>query len=134
MKNHYDIADNEINPGDFVVYAALWDRSATLKYGIVTRLSERKKSEYTRNEGDKYTVRVLSVDRTTRWVLVPNGPSLGTTSHVERRKTVTWELQKNGKEMALGFLDRLLVVPVAMVPVEALTVLRRAYKERIDKK
>lgn len=107
MKNHYDIADNEIKPGDFVIYAALWSRTAALKYGIVTRLAEREDGAlYDRDA--KYTIRVLSVDR----------------DHDDK-----WEIQKEGKEMALGFLSRLLVVPSELVPTQAKAILRKAYQQ-----
>lgn len=111
--NHFDIANNEIKPGDFVIYSALWDRSATLKYGIVTRLAKRGSSRYLL-ESEKYTVRVLSVDR--NW----SG----------KTKITTWELQKKGKEVTLGFLDRMLVVPSTLVPIQAKEVLQKALEER----
>jgi hypothetical protein len=105
---HYDIADNPIYPESFVIYAALWDRSATLKYGIVTRLAEKESPGYLRRENEKYTVRLLTVDR-----------------DYDRK----WEVQKDGNEVALGFLDRMLVVPKDRVPDGAKKVLLEAFSE-----
>lgn len=117
--DHKDIGEQNIKPGAFVIYAALWDRCATLKYGIVTRLASRE--DWRRGEKvDVPTIRVLSVDRSTR--------------HHQGTWTVHWELQKEGKEMALGFLDRLLVVPENVVPDEALKLLKDAYQTYTRKK
>ncbi len=101
---HQDINGHDIQPGDYVAYAALWDRSATLKYGIVVKLKERKPKWY-KNTGNppEPTVGVVSVDRTTKWEA---GVCLG----------VTWELQAKGREVTLGFLDRMLVVDEISVP------------------
>jgi hypothetical protein len=76
-----DIVGKEIQVEDFIIYAALWDRSATLKFGIVTQLSQRE-------NGDP-TIKVITVDRTYKGV---------------------WGLQNNGRPITLGFLDRLMVL------------------------
>jgi len=121
--DHKDIAGQSIKPGAFVIYAALWDRCATLKYGIVTKLRIRPDITLPPKGGypqGRPTIRVLSVDRSTR--------------HHQGTWTVYWELQKEGKEMALGFLDRLLVVPENVVPDEALKLLKDAYQTYTRKK
>ncbi len=69
--------------GDFVVYAALWDRSATLKVGLVVGLGEREDG---RNVGpfgpgrryEKFarrTLKVISADRnwSNKWTLQKKG-------------------------------------------------------------
>lgn len=98
---HEDIAGMPICVGDYIIYAALWDRSATLKYGKVTRLAERDES-WRSGSDKKLTLRLRSVDRD--W----DGK---------------WELQRGGKETTLGFLDRLMVVLPAQVPEEARSLL-----------
>lgn len=105
-----DLNGIDIRPGDYIVYSALWDRSAILKYGVVTRLEKRKGSYYS-NTQEVPTLRVVSVDRSGRW-------NKETNEHY-----YVWELQNKGKEITLGFLDRLLVVPKAMVPEEAFNLL-----------
>jgi hypothetical protein len=96
---HLDLAGHEIKPGCIVAYAALWDRSATLKYGLVTRLA-------TRMEGNPScavpTIRAVTVDR--------------------EFLTHRWDLQKDGKEVALCWLDRMLVVPRDLVPAAVLAI------------
>lgn len=91
---HKDIAGADLKPGDYIIYAALWDRSATLKYGKVTRLAERDES-WRSGQPKLPTIRLRSVDRD--W----DGK---------------WELQRGGKETTLGFLDRLLVVYPEQLP------------------
>jgi hypothetical protein len=116
---HVDLAGQEIKPGCIVAYAALWDRSATLKYGLVTRLSSRTESAFV-EYGHAYakrvvpTIRVVTVDRK---------------MDVKRDQIVhRWELQKDGKEVALGWLDRMLVVPRSMVPEVVLQLFDAAQK------
>lgn len=123
QEGHFDLAGEPFYPGALVVYAALWDRSAVLKYGIVTRLKRRQENDYMTwsaracigkvptKDGD-YTVGVITVDR-----VVFDG----------------WKLQKDGKEITLGFLDRMLVVHQDMVPKEAAGILIARYLE-IEKK
>lgn len=91
-----DIAGQPITVGCYVIYAALWDRSATLRYGKVVRLAERKRSWS--SDKDKPTIRATTVDRD--W----DGK---------------WEIQKKGGETTLGFLDRMLVIPETLVPADA---------------
>lgn len=98
---YYDIADNRISVGDTVAYAASWGRCPTLKYGLVVRLAERE-SKHWNKKGMEPTIRVVTVDRTT--IMVAGV------------REETWVLQKDGKEVALAFLDRLLVVPHTHVP------------------
>lgn len=101
MVEHNDIAGKKIKPGSFIIYAAQWGRCATLKYGVVTRLASRE--DFRRGKRQEIpTLRVVTVDRDF---------------------DDKWELQKKGKESALSFLDRLLVVPPDMVPDDALSLL-----------
>lgn len=113
MTTHLDIAGKRIEVGDFILYAALWDRSATLKYGLVTKLAEREESwvPALRGPGKVPTIRAISVDR--GW-------------HHEGRR---WSLQKQGKPITLSFTDRMLAVGVADVPAEVRTMLRAALAE-----
>jgi len=62
-------------------------------------------------------LRALTVDRDMKW---ENGKKLG----------FVWEIQKEGKEVALGFLDRLLVV--TSLPAGAKKVLNEALKKRLN--
>jgi hypothetical protein len=96
---HRDIAGNAVTVGNIIVYAALWDRSATLRYGRVVALATR-----TTNQPGvvKPTVRAITVDRGHDGV---------------------WNLQKDGGQVTLGFLDRLLVVHCDQVPPGALEIL-----------
>lgn len=112
---HKDLAGKQIEVGSFVVYAALWDRSAVLKYGIVSSLKERKDAwrPQTRDYGPIPTVGIVSVDR--GW------------EH-------QWELQNDGKEITLGFVDRCLVVPTFAVPTDAMHLLTEEYAKRAQKK
>lgn len=98
---HVDISGNEIKVGSYIAYAALWDRSATMKFGKVTELCERK-PRYGGLEKVTNTLRVVSVDRS--WKNV-------------------WELQNNGKVITLSFLDRLIVIPENFVHPDALKLL-----------
>lgn len=102
---HKDINGHDIKPGNYVLYAALWDRSATLKYGIVVKLKKREKRwSFNDHEDDEPTVGVISVDRT--YKSYDNGQPTG----------LIWGLQAKGKEVTLGFLDRLCVVHEESVP------------------
>lgn len=109
---HYDLADIQIRVGNFVVYAASWGRCPVLKYGIVTRLAERK--DWRKEDELTPTIRVISVDRSPIWI---NGKNMG----------FKWELQKDGQEIALGFMDRLLVVDT--LPTMAKRVLLEAARK-----
>jgi len=108
-----DLAGNEIKLGNYVAYAASWSRSPILKYGIVTRLAERKHRYWpTDSETGKST------------------PSIGVLT-VDRDFKKQWEIQREGKEIVLGFLDRLLVVSPQQVPFEALDILSKAYASKV---
>lgn len=90
-----------------MVYSALWDRSAVLKYGLVTRLADRQEEHWLPKKKSsemwlRATIRLRSVDR---------------------NYDDDWELQKGGKEITIGFMDRLLVVPRTAVPATALKLL-----------
>lgn len=91
-----DIAGQQITVGCVVVYGVSRQSSAELKYGIVTRLAQRK---------DGYgeptpTIRVVSVDCSWHW-------------HEHSRE---WKPQRDGREIALANLDCMLVVPWEQVP------------------
>ena len=105
---HLDLAGHEIKPGDFIVYAALAGRSATMKYGRITKLAFREKSWKTRDGGEHPTVRAVTADRHQRWL--PHSDT-----YIEE-----WQVQNKGKEITLGYLEQLLVIPEALVPAEAL--------------
>lgn len=101
--SYKDIAGQVIKPGDTVLYASLWDRSATLKYGRVTRLCGREDQGLYGKRKEVPTIRVVTVDRD--W----DGK---------------WEIQKKGTEVTLMFLDRMLVVFPAQVPAEVVRLLQ----------
>lgn len=103
-----DLAGNDIRVGDYVVYSALWDRSAVLKFGKVERLAEREANWYRKKP--EATIRVRTVDRHTEW---RDGKPL----------KEYWMLQKQGQETTLGFLNRMLVIGSEHVPPDALRVL-----------
>ena len=123
-KKHEDLAGNDIKAGDYVAYAALWSRSATLKFGRVTSLVIGKMG-YPETTIPK--IQVVSVDRTWNdtWEL----------------QGVPWQEKSDGKYnfekskvQTLGFLDRMLVVDKSMVPAEARKLLDAAYKAKADAK
>lgn len=99
LKNlpHLDLSGTPILIGDYIAYAAMFDGSPVLKYGVVTRL--------TYNFDEKPTVRVIAATRDydRKWV------------------------QRDGKEVTLGHFDGLLVVDWERVPIQAREMLRRAY-------
>lgn len=84
-----DLAGQEIKEGSYIVYAALWSRSPVLKFGKVVSLSSRDPSYYQKESTP--TIKAITVDRF--W-----------------GNKGKFELQKEGKPVTLGFLDRLLVV------------------------
>lgn len=90
--HHTDIFGQRLMVGDAVVYAALWDRSATLKVGKVTSL-KRRAASYKNEHG--LTVGVISLDRSFKG---------------------EWAIQNNGKELTLGFLDRLIKTDYVILP------------------
>ena len=107
-----DINGREIVAGDYVLYAALWGRCATMKYGRVTRFDRRKPS-WKGDDGPKATtVKVVSADRESIWsARDPNEPW--------RRPEIVgvrWVLQNDGREVTLGFPERMVVLPPELVP------------------
>ncbi len=107
MHPYRDLVHNPVFEGDYIVYSALWSRSAVLKFGIVTELTTRKEDK------DTLVIKVITVDRITKWD--------GTNTYK------VWELQNNGKPVTLGFLDRLMTVP--MLPDELEVLLDEAYEK-----
>ena len=114
-----DLAGNSIAAGDFIVYAASLGRCPILKYGIVTRLETRKEAYVIGRERDNTpTIRVITAEKVWRWT----GPD-------RTRHEIVWSLQKKGGEVALAFLDRMLVVSVLNVPVGASDILTESYEK-----
>jgi hypothetical protein len=101
VTEHRDAAGSQIEVGDLICYAALWSRSATLRFGRVLSLNERAPS----------------------WPDIDPTPTIRAVT-VDRGWKGEWELQKSGGPVALGFLDRLLVVPPECVPDGALALLQ----------
>lgn len=88
-----DLFGRDIKVGDYIVYAAVDGRSATMRTGRVLELSHSKPSEYGSDPIEpKITVASWSNFRATGW----------SNDHERSGR------QKNVK---LGFLDRLVVVP-----------------------
>jgi hypothetical protein len=88
-----DLFGRDIKVGDYIVYAAVDGRSATMRTGLVLELSHSKPSEYGYQSVDpKITVASWSNFRAKGW----------SDDHERSGR------QKNVK---LGFLDRLIVVP-----------------------
>jgi len=121
-KPFVDVADNEIEVGAYIVYAALWSRSATLKYGRVVKCvtAEQDKYDYAKDTSAKveyYKIQVVSVDRSynDKWEL--QGAGWGEKHDVSKVKIQT-----------LSFLDRMLIVDKYQVPEEARKLLDAAYK------
>lgn len=102
MTKHIDLLGQELAVGDYVIYAALWDRSATLKIGRITQLKTRAESKYIEDGKIIPTVGVVSIDRS--W-------------------SNEWEIQNNGKELTLGFLNRLTKVDPNTIPAHLRTML-----------
>lgn len=105
---HKDLFRVEIRVGDFFVYSALAGRSACLKIGVVTRLEEREASYYTAHEKKK-TIRAVTAEK--NW------------------GKENWDLQKNGKEVTLGELDRVVVVDSLLVPEEVRKLLNSCFSD-----
>lgn len=114
---HFDCAGNPIRQGNWVCYSALDGRSGVLRFGYVNRLVEPRvvrNSQGYEEEKDTTPVRVLAYYLHHGWNRMdsegrPLDPKDWTRSAV-------WERLKNGKEVALGFPSRMLVVPYAMIP------------------
>lgn len=99
----HDLNGTLIQPGQYIVYAALWDRSAVLKYGFVVRIGTSKPAMY--REPSEF-VSAITVER--GW------------------KEGTWNLQKDGKPIALHFENRILVISAEQVPEEVKALLNSA--------
>lgn len=113
-----DLSDREIVPGCYVCYAALWSRSAMMKFGRVTRLGERKRNKWDAESKSDPVVVVVTVDRT--YARDPN------TGRCDYNKLV-WELQAKGREITLSFPERMIVVDESRVPGEARDLLDAAF-------
>lgn len=106
MTTHVDIGNTEITVGSYIAYAALWSRSATLKFGRVTALAFRE-SLWARPEDKTVpTIKCVSVDR--QW-------------------NDNWQVQSRGKPVTLAFLDRMIVVGPTQVPDAAREILDAAF-------
>lgn len=100
-----DLAGQEIKVGDFVVYTALWSRSAVMKYGKVVELGIRK-DKYDENKPGEPTLKIISADR--GFIFNP----------LTKDHDNAWIIQAQGKKITLGFLDRTLVISPAQMPKE----------------
>lgn len=106
---HKDMVGKNISVGCYIVYAALWSRSATLKLGKVVELSSRPPGYY--QTEPTLTIKVVTVDRS--W-------------------NNTWESQKDGKPITLGFLDRVLIVDDVPENVKSLLERRITYGKNAE--
>jgi hypothetical protein len=106
MAHEYkDLVGQEIKVGDYVAYAAAWDRSAVLHIGRVRQLTETKEKVYDyHRESSKHhpKVRVRSAEPR-RW------------------GEEKWRAQM--KDVSLGFFDRLIVLDPRTLPQELLDLL-----------
>lgn len=91
---YLDVAGMEIGVGSYVVYAASLGQSNVLKFGKVTKLVDRE------NRGGD----VVSYEPTVRLVTV------------ERDWRGGWNIQKNGKAVALDRMHTILVITEGQVP------------------
>jgi len=105
---YLDLAGNPLDVGFFIVYAATWGRSSVLKYGIITRRTFAPPSNY-RVEPNTPKIGVITVDRCS-W-----------------KDPEVWEVQKNGQEQILGYLDRMLAIDSNQLPIGARTILCDAF-------
>lgn len=101
-----DLSGREIAIGDYICYAALWSRSAHLKYGRVLTLKNEK-------------VGCVAVDRSWKNTWLLDG-------------VVRWDggPLRPARVNTLSFLDRLLVVTCDQLPDEARILLDEAYEQR----
>jgi hypothetical protein len=122
---HKDITGAPIKVGAYIVYAALWDRSATLKFGRVVALAEAKRQEYDSRERLPLKVQCVTVDR--------DGPGKW---YVQGRDRYSIEEESRGGKAAkstlvtLGFLDRMMVVSAWQLPANVRKLLDDAAKRR----
>jgi hypothetical protein len=117
---HKDIAGVPIKVGAYIVYAALWDRSATLKFGRVVNLTHGSTEG---RQGPK--VQCVTVDRDGR----DNWYVQGLDSYQVAAE------QRGGKVakptlVTLGYLDRLMVVSASQLPANVRKLLDDAAKRR----
>jgi len=105
---YLDLAGNPLDVGFFIVYAATWGRSSVLKYGIITRRTFAPPSNY-RVEPNTPKIGVITVDRCS-W-----------------KDPEVWEVQKNGQEQILGYLDHMLAIDSNQLPIGARTILCDAF-------
>lgn len=105
---YLDLAGNQLHVARYIVYAATWGRSSVLKYGIITRRTFAAPCSY-RAEPNTPKIGVITVDRCS-W-----------------KDPEVWEVQKNGQEQVLGYLDRMLAIDAGQVPIGARTVLCDAF-------
>lgn len=114
MSEYRDLANQPINVGDIVCYAALWSRSAVLRYGRVKSLKTRKDkwkdAQNTDQLTNQLTIGVVGVDRVHKSGRNPHT--------LEWLFWEEWDITKKGHEITLGFLDRLLVVRPEQLPRE----------------
>lgn len=97
----FDYGGFAIKPGDFIAYAALLGRCACIRYGLVTRLVEPKKKaewDYSKTK----PIRVVAVQD--EW------------QHNIDQGKPPWHLLNEGKELSLGFPDRLVVMRPDQIP------------------
>lgn len=114
MSQLFDYGGTTIREGDFIVYAALLGRCACVRYGLVTRLVEpKKKSEWDRSKTKP--IRVVAVQDEYQ-------------HNIDRGKP-PWSLLNEGKEISLGFPDRLVVMEPKQVPVAVRSLLFQAKKD-----
>lgn len=101
---YLDLAGNPLDVGFFIVYAATFGQSSVLKYGIVTRRTFAVPSNY-RAEINTPKIGVITFD------------------------TDIGEVQKNGQEQILGYLDRMLAIDSNQLPIGAKLALCDAYEK-----
>jgi hypothetical protein len=110
-----DLAGNELHVARYIVYAATWGRSSVLKYGIITRRTFAPPCNY-RAEPNTPKIGVITADRCS-W-----------------KDPEVWEVQKNGQEQVLGYLDRMLAIDSNQLPTGAKVALCDAYEKWLKSK
>lgn len=105
---HKDITGRDIQIDDFIVYAALWDRSATLKYGKVVALITGNKG---RNQCEVPKIQCVTVDRSfsSPWFVQGMDEWAVESAHGKGKRI-------RPAIVTLMFLDRLQVLPPEMLP------------------
>jgi hypothetical protein len=119
MFPHLDLGGREIKPGALIVYPAAVADVVLLRYAIVTRLGWREKNGYD-GAGPftaKYpTLRVIAVGK--------NG----------YRDNGEWCLHRDGKEIALQYTSRVLMVDRDQLPVRPRELLIATYNAFIGER